>query len=300
MDEDERIPPARELDEYNLSQLEVKKRKCQEDLYDAIKYSWGHRISEKIGHDVYKIAFYLSIVGIALIIVSFITMFLPLAFSPPDKSNLESFFSPWSMALFFVGIITFTLTSMIAFNDPAKPLRRKLNDLEQVIRIKQEVERGDNFSLDEDSHTENKSSFKYDYRTKQPNPILVKEVVTSVLGFLNSDGGKIIIGISDKKEILGIDNDLKLFGDWDKFQLAIQDALQKYSDNPLTDFTFIQKAQKDKKELCIITAKPYPKPVFYVDGNVEEFYVRDGNRTIRLSTKQAHDYITSHWVGKRN
>jgi hypothetical protein len=300
MDEDERLPPPRELDEYTLSQLEVKKRKCLEDLQDTIKYSWGYRASKRIGHDLYKISWYLSFIGIALIIISFIVMFVPLAFHPIDKENVNSVLNPWSMGLLFGGLMIFIFSSNFTLNDPAKPLRRKLNDLEQVIRIKHEVERGDNFSLDEDKHTEYKSSFKYDYRTKQPNPILVKEIVTSVLGFLNCGGGKIIIGISDQKEILGIDYDLKLFGDWDKFQLAIEDALQKYSDNPLTDFIFIQKAQKDKKELCIITVKPYPKQVYYIDGKTEEFYVRDGNRTIKLTTKQAHEYIISHWVEKSN
>lgn len=296
MDDEEKLPLARELDEYTLNQLEVKKRKCLEDLQDVVKYSWGHRVSKRIGHDIYNISRYLSFIGIALIIISFIVMFLPLAFNPPNTKNGESVLNPWSMGLFFGGLMFFIFSSNIALNDPAKPLRRKLNDLEQVIRIKQEVERGDNFSLDEDKYTEYKSSFKYDYKTKQPNPALVKEVVTSVHGFLNSGGGKIIIGLSDQKEILGIDNDLKLFGNWNKFQLAVQDAIQKYSDNPLTDFIFIQKAQRDKKELCIIMVKPAPKQIYFVDGNVEEFYVRDGNRTIKLTTKKAHEYITSHWA----
>ena len=299
--ENENLPPAEELDEKTLEQLEVKKRKCQEDLQDVIKYSWGHRASKRIGYDVYKIIFYLGFIGIILVIISTIAMILPVILNPPTQENIEPTVNPWAMGLFFVAMVLIMFTFNIAANDPAKPLRRKLNHLEQVIRIKKEVEQGDNFSLDEDKHTEYKSSFKYDYRTKNPNPALVKEVVTGIQGFLNSDGGRLVIGVSDKKEILGIENDLKIFGDWDKFQLAIQDAIRNYTDKPIAEFISIKKVRKNGKELCVITSKPYPKPVFFIEGNNQDaLYIRDGNRTIKLTTKQAFDYITSHWVEKKN
>lgn len=301
MMENEKLPPAEELDEKTLEQLEVKKRKCQEDLQDVIRYSWGHRASKRIGYDVYKIMLYLGFIGIIILIISFIFMMLPVALNPPNQENLESTLNPWVMGLLFVGMMLFIFSFTIAANDPAKPLRRKLNDLEQVIRIKREVEQGDDFSLDEDEHTEYKSSFKYDYKTKSPNPTLVKEVVTAVQGFLNSDGGRLVIGVSNKKEILGIENDLKILGDWDKFQLAIQDALRNNADKPITEFISIKKVRKNGKELCVITSKPYPKPVFFIEGkNQDALYIRDGNRTIKLTTKQAFDYITSHWVEKKN
>ncbi len=299
MEENEdKLPPARPLDEYTLNQLEVKRRKCQEDLEDAIKYSWGHRASEKIGYNIYKIAWYLSLIGIVLMITSVIFLILPAVFNPSEKNQMISTLNPWTIGLLFGGIILFMFTSNISLNDPARPLRRKLADLEQVIRIKQDVERGDNFSIDEDEHTEYKTSFKYDIQTGNPNTILVKEVVISVLGFLNAIGGRVVIGVSPSKEIVGIENDLKLFGDWDKFQLAIIDSIQNHSDRPLSEFFSIKKGQKNGKELCIISSRPYPKPVFYIDGNNQELYVREGNRTRKLSTKEAFDYITSHWVDK--
>ncbi len=301
MRENEKLPPAEELDEKTLEQLEVKKRKCQEDLEDVIKYSWGHRTSKRIGYDLYKIMFYLGVIGIILVIISTIVMMLPVTLNPPTQENIEPTLNPWAMGLFFVAMMLVMFPFNIAANDPAKPLRRKLNHLEQVIRIKKEVEQGDNFSFDEDKHTEYKSSFKYDYKTKSPNPILVKEVVTGIQGFLNSDGGRLVIGVSDKKEILGIENDLKILGDWDKLQLTIQDAIRNYTDKPIAEFISIKKVRKNGKELCVITSKPYPKPVFFIEGNNQDaLYIREGNRTIKLTTKQAFDYITSHWVEKKN
>ncbi len=244
---------------------------------------------------------YLGLIGIILIIISVILLIIPIILNTSNQENLEQTLNPWVMGLFFVAMILIVFPFNIASNNPAKPLRRKLFDLEQVIRIKKEVEQGDNFNLDEDKHTEYKSSFKYDYKTKSPNPTLVKEVVTAVHGFLNSDGGKLVIGVSDKKEILGIDNDLKILGNWDKFQLAIYDALRNNTDKPITEFIGIKIVRKYGKELCVINSKPYPKPVFFIEGkNQDALYIRDGKRTIKLTTKQAFDYITSHWVEKKN
>lgn len=299
MEEEEKLPPARALDEYSLNQLEVKRRKCQEDLQDIIKYSWGHRVSDKIGHDVYKIMRNLSIIGVILFIVSFILMMLPVIINMIDKTERDINPNFWVMGLFLGGIMLFMFPYQFFLNDPAKPLRRKLADLDQVIRIKQEVEQGDNFTLDEDGYTEYKSSFKYDIKTKNPNSSLVKDVIISILGFLNTNGGRVVIGISDSKEILGIENDLKIFGNWDKFQLAIHDALRCHSDKPISEFIRIRKVKKDEKELCEISTRPYSKPVFFVDGNNNDLYVRNGNQTIKLSTKEALDYVTSHWIEKK-
>ena len=105
-----------------------------------------------------------------------------------------------------------------------------------------------------------------------------------------------MIGVGDDKEILGIENDLKLFNNsWDKYQLGIQDAIRDYTDTPLSDFVKVKQVEKDGKVLCKIMIKRSPKPVFYTDGNKQDLYIRDGNRTQKLSTKLALEYVNSHW-----
>ena len=41
--------------------------------------------------------------------------------------------------------------------------------------------------------------------------------------------------------------------------------------------------------------EPSPKPVFYVDGDKQDLYLRDGNRTRSVPSKHANEYINSHW-----
>jgi hypothetical protein len=293
MEEEETRSSQRALDEYSINsikELEVKRRKCEEDLDDIFRYSWGYRLSKKLKFDIYKVGFYLFITGIILVVISVILMFS----NGPNQNNTTTNY--WFFALFIIGILFFT-TSLLLFQDPAVPYRRKLAHLEQMIRIINDVEQGDDFTLDEDVHNEYKESFKYDKKTGQASTDLMKEVAITVYGFLNAEGGRVVIGIKDNKEIVGIENDLKLFsGSWDKFRLAIQDALRNYCDCVITEsIPTIRKIEKGGKILCIIQVKPHQKQVFYKNGNNLEFYVREGNQTIKYDAKKTVDYISSHW-----
>jgi hypothetical protein len=301
MDE-ERIPIVEEkFDDYSPEQLEVKKRITEEKIQEIVEYSIPNRIQKKYGIDVYRLAPYLFVIEIIVFIIGMLIIFCPIITNPTMVDNREIMGNSMYvfMIFFFVMILIMMPTYITIFVDRTAPLRRKLREINRVIRIKQEVAQGDKFDLDESETREYKSSFKYDYNSGNPNPNLTKIVVQSILGFLNSNGGTLVIGISDDKKILGIENDLKLFnGSWDKYQLAIQDTIRKHTDTALSDFISIRKVVKEEKQLCLITVKRSPKPVYFNDGDKQELYIRDGNSTINLTTKQAFEYINSHWFDK--
>ena len=54
-----------------------------------------------------------------------------------------------------------------------------------------------------------KSSYLWDYKLNDFNQEISMQVLKSICGFMNSDGGNIIIGVKDNKEIIGIQNDIK-------------------------------------------------------------------------------------------
>ena len=299
---EESFPVAEEkFEDYPLEILEVKKRITEEKIQERMEFSIPNRIKKKYGIDIYKVAKYLLVIEIIILIIGLLIFLSPIINNPSSYENQEDTIGFVSNLLGFLMIMFYVImpTVMFIFFDPTTPLKRKLREINRVIRIKQEISQGDIFDLDESESREYKSSFKYDYKTNNPNPNLSKIIVQSVLGFLNSNGGTLVIGISDDKTILGIKNDIKLFnGSWDKYQLAIQDALRKYTDTPLSDFIRIKKIDKEGKQICIIKVNQSPKPVYFIDEDKQELYIRDGNSTIKLQTKQAYDYITSHWIDK--
>ena len=50
-------------------------------------------------------------------------------------------------------------------------------------------------------------------------------------------------------------------------------------------------AELEDKTVAVIHADPTRKPVYLMEGQTAEFYVRSGNTTQQLNVRQAHDYI---------
>jgi predicted HTH transcriptional regulator len=44
------------------------------------------------------------------------------------------------------------------------------------------------------------------------------------------------------------------------------------------------------KDVCRVIAKPSPKPIYVRDGIAEHLYIRVGNSTRQLTTKEAVEY----------
>jgi len=289
---------SKNLDELDLEDLEVKKRLLEEDIKEKKEYSLMHRISKRIHYDIYKILLYFLVIQMIIYVGVFLLMTIPVFINPSQE---ETQFGINLMPIATIFIIPMMITILLFTTDQTRDLRNKLNYIERIIRIKQDVydnKQQQEFG-DESETLEYKSSFKYDYKTGNPNRTLKKEVVQTVVGFLNFNGGTLKIGVSDKKEQLGIENDLKLCGgDWDKYRLEIQNALKDYTASPITKFVTIYRKIEEDKTFCYINVNPSPKDIFFKDGPTEDFYIRDGNQTRKLTTKEYSDYIKIHRLKK--
>jgi hypothetical protein len=49
------------------------------------------------------------------------------------------------------------------------------------------------------------------------------------------------------------------------------------------------------KDLCRVAVQPNPRPVFIRDGADEHLYIRSGNSTRRLTSKETVDYCKTRW-----
>ena len=82
-----------------------------------------------------------------------------------------------------------------------------------------------------------------------------KEVISSVVAFANAKGGKVLIGINDKGEILGVEIKKETLKDWiNQIKLNTQPTI-------LVD---IEEIEIENKKIAIIDIKEYPmKPISY-------------------------------------
>jgi hypothetical protein len=151
---------------------------------------------------------------------------------------------------------------------------------------------------DESGTLEFKSSARWDFKQGKQSKIIEEVIVKTVAAFLNTDGGDLIIGADDDHNVLGLADDYKLFGKKDK-----RDAYWNFLTTLLLDQLGKDKSDLIKigihdiggKDVVRIAVKPSPKPVFVKEDKYEHFYIRAGNSTRLLTTKEAIDYCQMHW-----
>ena len=171
----------------------------------------------------------------------------------------------------------------------ASELNEFLNNITESIEtevrlsVEELIELGENHSL------ELKSSLRWDYEESGVNKSLEKVIMKTISAFNNSDGGRLIIGINDAGEILGLQNDYdSLNGDKDKFEQHLLNLIgnlfsQEFASRKISlTFPTVQ-----DNEICMVEVEAGDRPIFtkVKDKNgqtVEKFYIRRGNASVEI------------------
>jgi hypothetical protein len=118
---------------------------------------------------------------------------------------------------------------------------------------------------------------------------------------MNTSGGTLLFGVSDKGVPLGLDEDLALFKDGgeDAFERYFRQALINAVGAKFTPSVAVSFPELDGKMICRVDAESSLKPVFVrkkIEGIEQRFfYIRSGNVTLQLDAQAAHEYIDDHW-----
>lgn len=142
----------------------------------------------------------------------------------------------------------------------------------------------------EGTKCEFKQTYGYCNNRKQGHDKIVKSALKTIAAFLNTDGGKLLIGVADNGEITGLEKDLALCKpkNQDGFQRRIRDHMRSRFTPPPTSHVDIKIVKLPEGEVCIITVPQGSKPTYVGE---DEFYVRDGNRTLQLKSAERDSFI---------
>lgn len=152
-----------------------------------------------------------------------------------------------------------------------------------------------------ESHSvEFKQTARWNVHSQQKDPKIELVIGKTVAGFLNADGGSLLIGIDDDGRATGLEDDLKLMKapDVDRFELWLTDHLQRCVGKPAVANVRVIFEMVDRVEVCRVDIEASPTPVFLDEpgGNREaDMYVRMGNSTRKLLTDEALEYADQHW-----
>lgn len=145
---------------------------------------------------------------------------------------------------------------------------------------------------DENLHLEFKSTLCFDIQKKSKNDEIRNAVLKTIVAFLNTEGGTLLIGVEDNKNIYGIENDFphvqsKLEAqNRDGFERYLQDSIRSNIGLEFSQFIQIQFEQLEKT-ICVIKVKKASDFACLK----EDFYIRTGNKTEKLNSKQILKYV---------
>lgn len=152
----------------------------------------------------------------------------------------------------------------------------------------------------ESATVEFKSTARRNLHTGERDDKIELVIAKTVAGFLNADGGLLVIGVDDTGKALGLDGDLSLMKapDHDRYELWLTDFLKGALGSPALAFISVGFDPYDGNYVVAVRVLPSDSPVFINEPKGErtaDFYVRMGNSTRRLLTDEFADYARSRW-----
>jgi ATP-dependent Lon protease len=149
----------------------------------------------------------------------------------------------------------------------------------------------------ESKMVEFKLTARWNEHTKQKDRELEHAVVKTAAGFMNAYGGTLFIGVDDAGEPVGLEKDLNTTNraDLDAFENWLTSLFQSSIGARATSYIEVDFPIVNGTTVCRVVVTPAGSPVFVTMKEEDWFYVRLGNSTRRISTKEAVEYIKHHW-----
>jgi len=163
-------------------------------------------------------------------------------------------------------------------------------------------------SVGEGDHVEFKAALGVNLERKGPlarDSRMEDEALQAVCGFLNANGGTLLIGVADDGQVLGIDSDLAVISarpglsdpeqiarrKEDRFVTHLHDLIKERLGAASLPFVDMGIRDLAGKRICVVEVAPSSEPVFIAG---ERFYIRSGNTTQPLKMAEAVRYISQH------
>ncbi|MBI5732530.1 putative DNA binding domain-containing protein [Candidatus Jorgensenbacteria bacterium] len=152
----------------------------------------------------------------------------------------------------------------------------------------------------EHDRLEFKSSLRFDYKAGNASRELEKAAMKTVAAFLNSNGGYLVIGVSDIRMPLGLKNDYQTLQrkDSDGFENHFSQSFNNMIGPEFRSFIKLWFHNMNGYELCTIQTLPSPRPVYLKIDNDEHFYMRTGNISTSLKLSEIESYARSRWPNR--
>ncbi len=134
-----------------------------------------------------------------------------------------------------------------------------------------------------------KSSVRMNLRTGKQGKEIELAWLKAVVAFLNTNGGVLLIGVDDDGRIVGLEADG--FENADRCLLHLKNLLHQHIGAEFSGLIDTTLVEAEEGWVAMLECRPATAPVFLQIGKNEEFYVRSGPSSAKLSPSQTLRHV---------
>jgi type I restriction enzyme, R subunit len=160
--------------------------------------------------------------------------------------------------------------------------------------VKELIARGESKTL------EFKSTLRWNMKeNRKDSEQITHAVLKTIAAFLNTEGGDLIIGVNDRKEVVGIEQDQ--FENEDDFMLHLAQVVRNGLGDRASTCIDPRIQKVNGNAVCLVACQRSPEPVFLKWKNVTadapqgDFYVRSGPGSVKLAPESAQEFIKTRF-----
>ncbi len=176
----------------------------------------------------------------------------------------------------------------------ASAIRGQVESMLETFGALSEADRIMNLAREgESASVEFKESFSLDVRKGTKERYIELSALKSIVAFLNTNGGVLLIGVSDAGDIPGISGEVSKFHkNNDAFLLHFKNQLKQRVGEQNYPFIDQQLVHVGDEDVLMVGCKPAASPC-YLDG--KDFYVRTNPATDKLEGPKLVEYVQNHF-----
>lgn len=141
----------------------------------------------------------------------------------------------------------------------------------------------------EGGRMEFKSTMRQNLKENKPDKGIELAWLKAVVAYLNSQGGILLIGVADDGQILGLNNDN--FANEDKCHLHFKNLINQHIGLEYSRYIHMDIVSCEGKQIIVVQCEKSQMPIFLKNKNDEEFYIRSGPSSTKLTGSKLLNYL---------
>jgi putative two-component system response regulator len=143
----------------------------------------------------------------------------------------------------------------------------------------------------ESRSVEFKSTLRWNLNTACKDVAVEMVWLKTIVAFLNSGGGTLLVGVDDAGSVVGYEKDA--FANEDKYLLHVNNRIQQNIGLEFAPYIRYALVSIEQSKVLVVDCTASEIPAFLINGSKETFFVRLGPGSRQLSPRQTLTYLSN-------